>query len=220
MITRFGMSKKFGLMGLATVESQYLDGRASLTCSDVTAADIDTEVMKLLHDSYKKARKLLKENREIMDKLAAYLIEKETITGKEFMKIFRKEKGIPEPVEEETERFKDKKEEKAVEKSGDTADQTATGQPADGQPTGNLQSGDQIADGVPPAGYTSNGQSAGNLQSEGQMMGGAQPEGQTPGETPQMQYTPADQPIGNQQAPSGNRGLFSQAPDRTSEEDK
>ena len=101
MITRFGMSKKFGLMGLATVESQYLEGRASLTCSDVTAADIDTEVMKMLRDSYKQAKKLLKENREIMDKLAAYLIEKETITGKEFMKIFRKEKGIPEPEEDE-----------------------------------------------------------------------------------------------------------------------
>lgn len=103
MITRFGMSKKFGLMGLATVESQYLEGRASLTCSDVTAADIDTEVMKMLRDSYKQAKKLLKENREIMDKLAAYLIEKETITGKEFMKIFRKEKGIPEPEENEEE---------------------------------------------------------------------------------------------------------------------
>lgn len=100
MITRFGMSKKFGLMGLATVESQYLDGRASLTCSDVTAADIDTEVMKMLRDSYKQAKKMLKENRELMDKLAAYLIEKETITGKEFMKIYRKEKGIPEPEEE------------------------------------------------------------------------------------------------------------------------
>ena len=101
MITRFGMSKKFGLMGLATVESQYLDGRASLTCSDVTAADIDTEVMKMLRDSYKQAKKMLKENREIMDKLAAHLIEKETITGKEFMKIYRKEKGIPEPEENE-----------------------------------------------------------------------------------------------------------------------
>ena len=103
MITRFGMSKKFGLMGLATVESQYLDGSASLTCSDVTAADIDSEVMKMLRDSYKQAKKLLKENREIMDKLAAYLIEKETITGKEFMKIFRKEKGLPEPEETDEE---------------------------------------------------------------------------------------------------------------------
>ncbi len=109
MVTRFGMSKRFGLMGLATVESQYLDGRASLTCADVTAAGIDDEVMKLLHESYKKAKKLLKENREIMDKLAAYLIEKETITGKEFMKIYRREKGIPEPVEEEeTKEGKDK----------------------------------------------------------------------------------------------------------------
>lgn len=111
MITRFGMSKKFGLMGLATVESQYLDGRASLTCSDVTAADIDTEVMKMLHESYKQAKKLLKANRELMDKLADYLIEKETITGKEFMKIYRKEKGIPEPKEDE----KEKKPEKQAE---------------------------------------------------------------------------------------------------------
>ena len=122
MITRFGMSKKFGLMGLATVESQYLEGRASLTCSDVTAADIDTEVMKMLRDSYKQAKKLLKENREIMDKLAAYLIEKETITGKEFMKIFRKEKGLPEPEENETE---DEKREKSA--------QTAESQPASQQ---------------------------------------------------------------------------------------
>ena len=113
MITRFGMSKKFGLMGLATVESQYLDGRASLTCSDVTAADIDTEVMKMLRDSYKQAKKLLKENREIMDKLAAHLIEKETITGKEFMKIYRKEKGLPEPEEEESEGSKEKRGEPA-----------------------------------------------------------------------------------------------------------
>ena len=106
-------------MGLATVESQYLDGSASLTCSDVTAADIDTEVMKLLHDSYKQAKKLLKANREIMDKLAAYLIEKETITGKEFMKIYRKEKGIPEPEEED----KNKKEENQTEQMSQTTTQ-------------------------------------------------------------------------------------------------
>lgn len=103
MVTRFGMSKKFGLMGLATVESQYLDGRASLTCSDVTAADVDTEVMEMLHECYAQAKEMLKDNRDIMDKLAAYLIEKETITGKEFMKIYRKEKGIPEPEEEKKE---------------------------------------------------------------------------------------------------------------------
>ena len=99
MITQYGMSKKFGLMGLETVESKYLDGRSALNCSDVTAADIDSEVMKLLKESYKAAKKLLKENRSVMDKIADYLIEKETITGKEFMTIFRKEKGLPEPVE-------------------------------------------------------------------------------------------------------------------------
>ena len=101
MITRFGMSKKFGLMGLATVESQYLEGRMSLNCSDATAAEIDAEIVTLLKDSYDKALSLLRDNRELMDKLAAFLIEKETITGKEFMEIFRKEKGIPEPEEPE-----------------------------------------------------------------------------------------------------------------------
>ncbi|MBP5282787.1 MAG: ATP-dependent zinc metalloprotease FtsH, partial [Lachnospiraceae bacterium] len=99
MITRFGMSKRFGLMGLATVESQYLDGRMSLNCSDATAAQIDAEIAELLKESYEKALTLLRETREVMDKLAAFLIEKETITGKEFMEIFRKEKGLPEPEE-------------------------------------------------------------------------------------------------------------------------
>lgn len=101
MITQYGMSKKFGLMGLESVESKYLDGRSVLNCADVTAADIDSEVMKLLKDSYREAKRLLKDNRGLMDKIADYLIEKETITGKEFMAIFRKEKGLPEPVEEE-----------------------------------------------------------------------------------------------------------------------
>ena len=99
MITRFGMSKKFGLMGLATVESQYLEGRTALNCSDATAAEIDAEVVALLKESYEKALELLRENRELMDKIAAFLIEKETITGKEFMEIFRREKGLPEPEE-------------------------------------------------------------------------------------------------------------------------
>ena len=141
MITRFGMSKKFGLMGLATVESQYLEGRASLTCSDVTAADIDTEVMKMLRDSYKQAKKLLKENREIMDKLAAYLIEKETITGKEFMKIFRKEKGLPEPEEDEAEKEKKDKNSQTQGAEVPKEEQPAAGQqqmpqlpPVGGQP--------------------------------------------------------------------------------------
>lgn len=103
MITRFGMSKRFGLMGLATVESEYLGGGARLTCSDRTAADVDTEVMETLKECYEEAKELLSGNRELMDKLAAHLIEKETISGKEFMKIYRAEKGLPEPEEEKKE---------------------------------------------------------------------------------------------------------------------
>lgn len=99
MITRFGMSKRFGLMGLATVESEYLGGGAKLTCSDRTAADVDTEIMETLKQCYEEAKEMLSGNREVMDKLAAHLIEKETISGKEFMKIYREAKGIPEPEE-------------------------------------------------------------------------------------------------------------------------
>lgn len=112
MITRFGMSKRFGLMGLATVESEYLGGGARLTCSDRTAADVDTEVMETLKECYDEAKALLSGNRELMDKLAAHLIEKETISGKEFMKIYRQEKGIPEPEEK-----KDEKEGQETEKT-------------------------------------------------------------------------------------------------------
>lgn len=104
MITRFGMSKRFGLMGLATIEHEYLGGGARLTCSDRTAADVDTEVMETLKACYEEAKELLSGNRELMDKLAAHLIEKETISGKEFMKIYRQEKGIPEPEEEDKEK--------------------------------------------------------------------------------------------------------------------
>ena len=100
MVTRYGMSKKFGLIGLETVESQYLDGRSALNCADNTASEIDTEVMQILKDAYEEALQLLRENRDVMDKIAAYLIEKETITGKEFMRIFREAKGLPEPEEE------------------------------------------------------------------------------------------------------------------------
>lgn len=99
MITQYGMSKKFGLMGLESRENQYLNGRTVLNCSDVTAAEIDQEVMIILKESYEEARRLLLDNRDVMDKIAAFLIEKETITGKEFMKIFRQVKGIPEPEE-------------------------------------------------------------------------------------------------------------------------
>lgn len=126
MITRYGMSKKFGLMGLATVESQYLEGRMELNCSDQTAAEIDAEVVEILKESYEKALQLLRENREIMDKLAEFLIEKETITGKEFMTIFRKEKGIPEPQEETAEKpeeIREKPEEEADGQSVDASEQ-------------------------------------------------------------------------------------------------
>ncbi|GFI01529.1 ATP-dependent zinc metalloprotease FtsH [Lachnospiraceae bacterium] len=104
MITRFGMSRRFGLMGLATVENEYLGGGARLTCSDRTAADVDTEIMEILKQCYEEAKELLSGNRDLMDKLAAHLIEKETISGKEFMKIYRKEKGLPEPEEKEEEK--------------------------------------------------------------------------------------------------------------------
>ena len=96
MITQYGMSEKFGLMGLASAQNQYLDGRTVLDCGDDTATEIDHEVMKLLHLSYEKAKTALEENREALDKIAAFLIERETITGKEFMKIFHEVKGIPE----------------------------------------------------------------------------------------------------------------------------
>ena len=99
MVTQYGMSEKFGLMGLEVQENEYLSGRTIMNCSDVTAADVDQEVMRILKDSYEEAKRLLGENREVMDKIAEFLIQKETITGKEFMKIFREVKGIPEPDE-------------------------------------------------------------------------------------------------------------------------
>ncbi len=101
MVTQYGMSKKFGLMGLASQQSKYLDGRTVLECGDDTATEVDHEVMDLLHRSYEEAKRLLLENREVMDKIAEFLIEKETITGKEFMRIFRQVKGLPEPDETE-----------------------------------------------------------------------------------------------------------------------
>lgn len=88
MITQYGMSEKFGLMGLATQENQYLDGRVVLNCGDATATEIDHEVMRVLKEAYETAKRMLAANRDTMDKIAAHLIEKETITGKEFMEIF------------------------------------------------------------------------------------------------------------------------------------
>lgn len=100
MVTQYGMSDKFGLVGLASVESQYLSGRASMNCGDVTASEVDKEVMNILKTSYQKAISILRENRDVMDKLAEFLIKKETITGKEFMEIVRSMKNMPEPVKE------------------------------------------------------------------------------------------------------------------------
>ena len=117
MVTQYGMSEKFGLMGLESQENQYLTGRNVLNCGDATAAEIDKEVMKILKDSYHEAISLLSDNKDAMDQIAAFLIEKETITGKEFMQIFRKVKGIPEPEE----KAEDKAEEKPGAKPGDTA---------------------------------------------------------------------------------------------------
>ena len=122
MITQYGMSQKFGLMGLATQENQYLSGRAVLNCGDDTATEIDHEVMQLLHYSYEEAKRLLNEHREALDKIAEYLIRRETITGKEFMKIFRTvERGleIPENLDELPD-FDKKDEEKQPETEVDT----------------------------------------------------------------------------------------------------
>ena len=244
MITRFGMSKKFGLMGLATVESQYLDGRASLTCSEMTAAEIDNEVMKLLRDSYKQAKKLLKENREIMDKLAAHLIEKETITGKEFMKIYRKEKGIPEPEEDETAGKKDG--EKAQEKLTEApkaetpvTEQTAQSVPAAGQtvPPWQEQPQSQQPGYVQPPGQEQqpmpgtqtpswNGQASapqqqqpawGQLPTPPEQQTGAQP---TPPENGQSQPGQEPQWQPPTQPQPENRGRFSQAPEPRDDRDE
>ena len=101
--SQYGMSEKFGLIGLESIESRYLDGRPVLNCADDTSAEIDKEVMRLLKQSYDKAVAIMKENRDALDKLAEYLFEKETITGKEFIEIFREVKGISEDAKENQE---------------------------------------------------------------------------------------------------------------------
>lgn len=128
MITQYGMSQKFGLMGLASQENQYLSGRAVLNCGDDTATEIDHEVMQLLHYSYEEAKRLLNEHREALDKIAGYLISRETITGKEFMKIFRAvEKGleIPENLDDFPDEVQTTADRTAVENTeGLTAEET------------------------------------------------------------------------------------------------
>ena len=160
MVTQYGMSEKFGLMGLETQENQYLTGRTVLNCGDATAAEIDTEVMKMLKEAYAEAKRLLSENRDAMDQIAAFLIEKETITGKEFMKIFREVKGIPEPEE-------GKKEEKN--RMGGEFDGNAESQPVQATETSQVQDpGVQVAEHVQNAPVNENGGYAG--AADGQRM--------------------------------------------------
>ena len=139
MVTQYGMSEKFGLVGLETVESRYLDGRTVLNCADKTAAEVDNEVIAILAGCYEEAKKLLSENRDIMDKIAAHLIEKETITGKEFMEIYCAEKGIPVPepknsinkskmdvkVDDETKTSEENKDSDSVKEANDDSNETA-----------------------------------------------------------------------------------------------
>lgn len=102
MITQYGMSDEFGMVGLESIENKYLDGRPVMNCADETAARIDAEVSKKMKELYEKVKEIIKENRDVLDKIAEYLIEKETITGKEFIKMYREIKGIPEPEEDKS----------------------------------------------------------------------------------------------------------------------
>ena len=129
MITQYGMSEKFGLMGLATQENQYLSGRAVLNCGDDTATEVDHEVMVLLHNSYEEAKRLIGGHREALDKIANYLIRRETITGKEFMKIFRAvERGLEIPENLDDLEIPEKTETKPEEPVTKQMDQTETEQ--------------------------------------------------------------------------------------------
>ena len=133
MVTMYGMSDKFGMMCLATVQNQYLEGGAGLICGENTASQIDDEVLSIINSSYAEAMKLLDENREILDSISDYLYEKETITGKEFMKMFRDMKGLPDP-DEEKDGEEGKEQENAQNDETSAADpllRNATDQPAD-----------------------------------------------------------------------------------------
>lgn len=133
MVTMYGMSDKFGMMCLATVQNQYLEGGAGLICGENTASQIDDEVLSIINSSYAEAMKLLNENREILDSISDYLYQKETITGKEFMKMFRDMKGLPDP-DEEKDGEESKEQENAQNDETSAADpllRNATDQPAD-----------------------------------------------------------------------------------------
>lgn len=137
MVTMYGMSDKFGMMCLATVQNQYLEGGAGLICGENTASQIDDEVLSIINSSYAEAMKLLDENREILDSISEYLYEKETITGKEFMKMFRDMKGLPDPDEEKDgEESKEQENaqndaQKDTTSAADSLLRNATDQPAD-----------------------------------------------------------------------------------------
>lgn len=137
MVTMYGMSDKFGMMCLATVQNQYLEGGAGLICGENTASQIDDEVLSIINSSYAEAMKLLDENREILDSISDYLYEKETITGKEFMKMFRDMKGLPDPDEEKDGENNEEQEaaqndaQKDVTSATDPLLRNATDQPAD-----------------------------------------------------------------------------------------
>jgi len=147
MVTMYGMSDKFGMMCLATVQNQYLEGGAGLICGENTASQIDDEVLSIINSSYAEAMKLLDENREILDSISDYLYEKETITGKEFMKMFRDMKGLPDP-DEEKDGEESKEQENAQNDETSAADpllRNATDKPADTNESSGYTAPDDIS---------------------------------------------------------------------------
>ena len=147
MVTMYGMSDKFGMMCLATVQNQYLEGGAGLICGENTASQIDDEVLSIINSSYAEAMKLLDENREILDSISDYLYQKETITGKEFMKMFRDMKGLPDP-DEEKDGEESKEQENAQNDETSAADsllRNATDKPADTNESSGYTAPDDIS---------------------------------------------------------------------------
>ena len=154
MVTMYGMSDKFGMMCLATVQNQYLEGGAGLICGENTASQIDDEVLSIINSSYAEAMKLLDENREILDSISDYLYEKETITGKEFMKMFRDMKGLSGPDEEKND--EENKEQEAAQNDDAQKDVTSAADPL-------LRNAiDQPADTNVSSGYTAPDDNASN----------------------------------------------------------
>ena len=193
MVTQYGMSKKFGLMGLESVESRYLDGRTVMNCADVTASAVDEEVMKILKDGYKEAKRLLKDNRKVMDKLAEFLIQKETITGKEFMKIFREIKGIPEPEEEKEEKKPEKKaDQKPQIRPFSIPDYHPAGNGGPGQPGAGAPAPGNSLPGAPGPGYPTPGNPAAGAPGPGYPAPGYPVPGNPAGRPPQHPGQPPE----------------------------